>query len=427
MYRSLFVPLLLAAASQVAAQTHVHQVLVLNEGRYNFVTSTQEVPVTLGSYDPGNGVYQVIDTLHGPRFGSEVIVADGLILVAADDRLRVYDADSHQLLNEATVAGIRQLAVWNGQVLITRGELGGLDHYFESRDLATLGLLYAITPADGLQHSTEDVKVVGDKAYLAVNNAFDWGNFVGRIGIVDLPTGTYEQEIDLGPDGLNPEHIMIHGQDILVFNNKQFDGSSISRVDPLNAQLVATQNVAVQSGCAASALVVDQVYYLEYALGQVARFDAVAQAVLDTLPAPIVPYGMVHDPINGVIYATTTDFVASGALHVLDADMNELSSVPVSVAPGKLALDVRAGVGMGTRPASTRLHVFPVPATDQVLVELDIRQGNPTWQLVDAAGRVALAGRFMTGGIHRVAVDGLTPGAYVLHAEGLGQARVWVR
>ena len=37
---------------------------------------------------------------------------------------------------------------------------------------------------------------------MTVNNAFEWGNEQGVIGIVDLSTMSYLNEIDLGVDGI---------------------------------------------------------------------------------------------------------------------------------------------------------------------------------------------------------------------------------
>src|SRR5690606_23776128 len=119
---------------------------------------------------------------------------------------------------------------WNDMLLLTRGELGGLPHYFEARDKNSLALLHVISPAEGLVYSAEDILVAGGKAYLAVNNAFDWADLQGRIGTVDLATMVYESEVDLGPEGLNPEKLMLHEGAIYAFNNKDFSGSSISKV-----------------------------------------------------------------------------------------------------------------------------------------------------------------------------------------------------
>ncbi|MCC6401075.1 MAG: hypothetical protein IT227_09980 [Flavobacteriales bacterium] len=413
MYRSLCSAAFSGLVALATAQSFVHQVFVLNEGYYNMNTQTQEVPVSLGSYDPAAGTYQTVATIAGQRFASDVDVADGAVYVAADGQLLKYDADSYALLDQATVPGIRKVALWNGQVLLTRGELGGLPHYFEARDAATLDLLYTLTPADGLLHSAEDVQVVGDKAYLAVGNAFDWGNLVGYLGIVDLIAQSYEQQVDLGPDGRNPERIMVAGQDLYVFCNKDFSGSAISRV-ATDGAFSYTANVALNSGCGASELVADKVVFSEYAVGRMARFDTGTGGVLDTLASPLFPYSLLHDALNGVLYATTTDFLTSGMLHVLTPDGTELSSTAVGVSPGRLALDVRAGTAVPERTQSG-LALFPVPADEQVVVESDAVGELLT--LRDASGRVLRQERLATGR-HAIDLYGLAPGVYHVQLPG---------
>lgn len=412
MYRSFLSVLGLCALLSAGAQQTVHQVFVLNEGYFDFNTQTQVVPVSLGSYDPVAGTYQTVASIPGPRFASDVEVAEGVVYVAADDQLLKYDADSHVLLGQVTVPGIRQLALWNDRVLLTRGELGGLPHYFEVRLASDLSLDYAITPADGLLYSAEDVKVVGDVAHLAVGNAFDWGNLVGEVAQVDLTTGSYLGAIDLGPDGLNPEHIMVDGTELFVLNNTDFSKSSISRVS--GGALSYTVDVAVNSSCGASVLADGQVYYMEYALNKLARFGTATGSITDTLAGSLAPYGMLHDPVNGVLYTTTTDFVTSGELHVTALDGTILSMVAVGVSPGRLALDLRSGNGVEDHEALD-LRLFPNPAEDRLQVS---RAGSAEGgQLVvrDAAGREVLRQAVPSGSVSfAVDVQALPGGTYLL-------------
>ena len=144
MYRSfLFTPALAAAimanlpTGQAGAQQYVHQVLVLNEGYFNFNTQTQEVPVTLGSYNPETGAYSTVATISDARFGNHVAVDGDIVYVAADHRLLKYDANTFALLDETEVIGIRRFAFWNDAMVITRGEVGGLPTYCEVRDKNT--------------------------------------------------------------------------------------------------------------------------------------------------------------------------------------------------------------------------------------------------------------------------------------------------
>ncbi|MCB9170181.1 MAG: hypothetical protein H6594_07520 [Flavobacteriales bacterium] len=421
MYRKLFLAItLIAAIHPAGAQSDVHQVLVLNEGYYDTNAQTQVVPVTLGSYDPLAMTYQTVATITGPRFATDVQVHDGAIYVAADDQLLKYDADTYQVLGQTQVAGIRKLAFWNDEVLLTRGELGGLDHYFEVRDAGDLHLMYSIDPADGLAHSAEDIEVMGDKAYLAVNNAFDWNDLVGYIGVVDLTTQGYAGSIDLGPDGLNPEHIMLHSGDLYVLNNKDFTGSSISRIDATNGQWLFTQNVATSSGCGASALATDKIYYMEYAVGHLARWDLTAQQVQDTLAASPATYCLLNDPVNNVLYATTTDFTTTGTLHVLDADGNELSSIAVGVAPGNLALDVRNASGIPEQQPAI-LQVVPSVASDRVRITGG--HFGDALEVLDTAGRIVRTLVLDGAGSQAVDVSGMAAGTYTLRVRGQAAAR----
>ena len=420
MYRSLLSVFAFIAFLGASAQSYVHQVFVLNEGYYDMNTSTQVVPVSLGSYDPVSSTYQTVANITGPRFASDVEVRDGAVFVAADDQLLKYDANTYALLDQVTVPGIRQLALWNNKVLLTRGELGGLPHYFEVRDAATLALNYAVTPADGLLYSAEDVEVVGDRAYLAVGNAFDWNNLVGKVVAIDLPLGTYESEVDLGPNGLNPENIMVNGTDLFVLNNKDFTGSSISRVSVGNASLTYTNNVALNSGCGASVLADDHIYYMEYAVDRLARYSVNTDAVADTLTASVSPYGLIADPVNGVLYGTTTDFFSSGELHTMALDGTVLSTVAVGVSPGRLALDVRSITGIADKDAPV-LGLFPNPAVDQLQVALTtnkVSNENITLTIIDLNGQVIYQ-RIISADQVRTTVDvaNLPAGTYFLRSN----------
>lgn len=424
MYRSFLSAGLLALALHAGAQSYVHRVLVLNEGFFDyFDTGEQVVPVTLGSYDPATGTYTTVATLSGPRFGSDVLVDGSSIYVAADDRVLRFDADSYVQTGEVQLPGARKLAVWNDQLLVTRGELGGLDHYLEVRDKNSLELLYAVTPADGLIHSAEDVLVLDDKAYLAVNNSFDWENVVGRVGVLDLATGTYGTEIDLGPEGRNPERLMVHDGDIVAFNNKDFTGSSISRIAVDAGTLTYTNNVSLNSGCAASALVeaTEQVYYMEYDQGELARYDLASALVADTLTGSPSVYGLIEDPINGVLYGTTTDYFSTGDLRVLSLSGQVQSTVAVGVAPGNLALDIRSTTAVAER-SGVQLAVFPNPAQDQLTITGIATQG--VLRILDATGRTVLEQPSRSPQERTVvSVATLPAGVYTVDVPGRGVAR----
>ena len=419
MYRTLTTASLLAAVLTLNAQITVHQVLVLNEGYYNMGTQTQEVPVSLGSYDPVAGTYQTIATIADARFGTHVAVDNGVVYVAADSFLLKYDADNYQLLDQTVVHGIRQFAISNDKIVCAQGEVGGLPHYVEVLDKATLDLLYSIDNAT-LPYSCQDVEIADGKAYIAVNNGFDWGNAVGLVGVLDLATDSWTGTIDLGPEGKNPENLMITADAVYAFNNKDFSGSSISKIGRSSGTLTYTNNVAVNSGCAASALADGNIYFLEYAQSQLARFNLGNDAVLDTLAGSPFVYGLLDDPINSIMYATTTDFLTTGDLHVMGYDGVVLNTVAVGVAPGRLALDLRSTSGIA-ESSEVKGSVFPNPATQLISIRLP-QMGAFT--IVDGTGRTLRADRTAAGlTTASMNVESLSTGIYSVLQNGMLVAR----
>ena len=82
----------------VMAQNVVNQVLILNEGRYDYSTGEIETPVTIGSYDPVTSIYSVVDTIEGARFASDMIINGDYFYIAADTQLLKYDLNTYELL-----------------------------------------------------------------------------------------------------------------------------------------------------------------------------------------------------------------------------------------------------------------------------------------------------------------------------------------
>lgn len=427
MYRSFLFAGSLASALAGSAQMHVHQVLVLNEGYYNMVAGEQAVPVSLGTYDPVSGLYTTVATIDHARFGNQVAVNSGSIYVGADSFLLKYDADSYALLDQEVVTGIRGFAFWNDAIIITRGELGGLPHYVEVRDKNTFDLLYTVSTID-LPYSCEDVEVVGDIAYIAVGNAFEWGSTVGMLGKLNLTTGQWDGSVDLGPDGQNPENVMVSGDAIYTLNNRDFSASSISKVSGVgaggaSAMLAFTTGITVGGGCAASELMTNgRIYYMEYAQAQMARFDVTTDAVADTLNGSIAPYGMVDNSIDQVIYATTTDYVSGGDLHVLAYDGTVLGTTAIGVSAGSLALDVRSTTGIASTVAPD-LMIYPNPATAEVFVRLPGAGAATRITLTDATGRVVLNEVRAMSATQRFDVSGLASGLYMLQVQGAPATR----
>ena len=405
------------------AQSHVHQVVVLNEGRYDYTNSVQIIPVSVGSYDPQQGSYSETAIIPYARFGNDVKIENELIYVSADSFLLKYDANTFALLDLEIVHGIRRIALWNDQILLTRGEYGvTFDHFVEVRDKNTFDLLYVLEPADGVEYTCEAVEVLNGKAYIAMNNGFEFPNYTNKVVVVDLESQTFESTIDLGPDGYNPEHITVSDGSVYVFNNKDYTGSSISRIDPVGSSLMVTNNVAYNSGCGTSTAAAGKIYYMEYSVDQLARYDLATEQILDTLDNGLSAYGVLGDAINYIMYVSTTDFTSTGTLYVIENDGDIISSVGIGVAAGKMALDVRSSTGIASIERDA-IRVFPNPAVDHITVSLPAVGRAQLADVIDATGRVVLSALWSGSGPLRLSIGDLAPGLYTFSVGGSGTTR----
>lgn len=338
---------MLGMAFATSAQAYLHQVFVLNEGWSDWQTGEVLVQPTLGVYDPALNVYETVASIEGAGFISDAILTNGALFVAADAQILKYDADSHELLASAEVIGVRKLAERDGMIYVTRGEVDEfgmnlpLDSYlqwFHANDLTWAGEL---TTVNGPAYATEGLAWSDDRLYIAVNNAFDWGNEVGFIGEWDATTDAYA-EFDLGEEGKNPNRLFADNGQIITVNNRDYGSSSLSSV-MTGTGTVQTHAVAdATAGCLAAAVFQGELKY------QITGENAVRTSALDGLDesstwlddAPAF-YGAAIDPVSGHWYGSVTDYTTYGLVEIRDEEGGIVGSFDCGVSPGVICMDVR--------------------------------------------------------------------------------------
>jgi len=380
---------MLGMAVAAGAQAYLHQVFVLNEGWSDWQTGEVLVQPTLGVYDPALNVYETVASIEAAGFISDAILANGALFVAADGQLLKYDADSYELLASAAVTGVRQLAERNGMIYATRGDVDEfgmnlpLDSYlqwFHADDLTWAGEL---TTANGPAYATEGLAWSGERLYIAVNNAFDWGNEVGFIGEWDVTTATYT-EFDLGDEGKNPNRLFADNGQIITVNNRDYGSASLSSV-MTDAGTVQTHAVAdATAGCLAAAVFQGELKY------QITGENAVRTSALDGLnesstwlaDAPAF-YGAAIDPVSGRWYGSVTDYTTYGLVEIRDEEGSIVSTFDCGVSPGVICMDVRNASDVSTIPGNA---VRAVRGEFDLLGRaLPTLQGCNGW-FIDAAG-----------------------------------------
>jgi hypothetical protein len=379
--------LVLGMSAMAQAQSYVHQVYVLNEGNFDYVTNTQIVPVTLGTYNPQTQVYSVLDTLENMRFASDLVISGEYFYVAADAKILKYSKLTNQLITEVSCPGVRNLGVYQNKLVATRGEyLSTFNSYLHIYNTTDLSLIAAIDSVAGPKWATQNIVIDGSTAYIAVNNGYEWGNEKGLIGSLNLTNLTYGNEVDLGVNGKNPDNLVKIGNYIVAVNNKDWSGSSISRID-LSNNSVITENLSLAStGCGTSCLRDGNISY------QIAYDISVNEWNVLTMNnvGPVANlamsyYELAEDETNNLLYASNTDYTSYGKVYVYDQSNNEVTNFDVGVAPGTIVFDVRSTLGV--TDLTTDFKVMPNPTAGKTTVS-----GNYTGELhvLNNLGQVVL-------------------------------------
>ena len=390
MKKSAFCMLVLAVQITAAkAQEYVHQVIVLNEGYFDYSLNQSIVPPTIGSYNPTTQAYTSVDTLHTARFASDLVVDANYFYVAADNMLYKYDKNTYDVITTQAVDGIRNLAVWNDKIITTRGDYYNITYspiffnsYLQVFNTSDLSLHTEIDTITGPKWATQNLVVNNDKLYVAINNAYEWGNYKGLVGILDLNTFAYLNEIDLGIDGINPDNMIKSGDHIYTINNKDWSGSSISQLSLLTNSVITTNLAAAPTGCGTSCLRDNKINY------QISGDTILNEWDLSLLPSTGSPlpisqsfYDLSYDPINTLLYASITDYATSGSVNIYDANNFLLSSFVCGISPGTIVFDIRS--------ATTCISSVVSDNVDQ--------SSN---QYYDMLGRVISNDRFIKGGMY---------------------------
>ncbi len=323
-------------------QATLHGVWVLNEGYEGLE------PVTLGRFDPATMEYSVVASIEDAAFATDVLVSELGVYVATEGGVMRFHRDSGELLAMSNFAGARQLALHEGQVYVTRGEFDAdawapveFEAYLVWLDAETLEWEGALNTASGPGFATEGIVSVGEDVYVAVGNAFDFGNEVGRIGRFSPNSGAYE-EWNLGASGRNPVHLLEQEGVLFSVNNGDWSATSLSRMDATTGEVLTAVVDASASGCMAAAVVGEKLAF------QVSGEPEVRTAQLMDL-APGLPllatsmgfYAMEEDPTTGAIYASETDWFSYGQVHIYSADGGQIGSFPTGISPVDIAMDVR--------------------------------------------------------------------------------------
>jgi hypothetical protein len=408
------ITLSLFASSWSFAQNQLHQVLVVNEGFYDYQTGSIVEPVTIGSYDPISQQYQVVDTLENMRFASDLVIDGNFYYVAADSKIFKMDLNTHQEIANVACPGVRNLAIYQDKLIATRGEyLTTYDSYLHVYQTSDLQLVQAFDTITGPKWATQNIVIDGTTAYLVVNNAYDWGNEKGIIGQLNLSNLSYGNEVDLGPDGKNPDNLIKFGSALYTVNNKDWTGTSISKFE-LTTLTPSTVNITnAIAGCGTSALRDDKITYQISAETSLNNFDVNGMNNIGPVNGINMNfYELAQEPLSGDFYASSTDFFSTGTVYIYDASNTEIHQFAAGVSPGTIVFDIRSSAGM--TETITNFSISPNPTND--IITIQGKSTNDVINLIDLNGTTVLSSNEST-----LDISNLPAGIYFVHINGTCQ------
>ncbi|MBK8848341.1 MAG: T9SS type A sorting domain-containing protein [Bacteroidetes bacterium] len=412
---SLLFACLIALAAH--AQLTVQNVYVLNEGYYDWNTSTIVTAPSAGYYNPITKNYTTFATFANAQFASDLIIEGNVIYIAASDGIYRFDKTNHTQTHFTPIDGIRKMDVWNNQLLCTRGDVGLANNYFQVYDKNNLAFIYELNNMTGPAFTCEGIAVKNDKAYIALNNAFFFPNYVGKIGVVDLNLQSYVNEIDLGPDGLNPDYLALDqtNNQIVTLNNLDFTNASVSSLDLVN-QMPQTTKLNVSSGCASSVFSPTQGEIAYQVMGEnsIKKFDLSQQSTTTTLSVNRSIYGMAFDKVNNYLYSGNTDFVNYGQVYIYDyATGGMIDSFFVSVSPGTIVIDYTGAISIN-ESVENSYSLFPNPASD--VIKINGITNNVTVSVCDVTGKNLITKKLNEQDPF-ISIAHLAPGIYTVSIE----------
>jgi hypothetical protein len=259
-----------------------------------------------------------------------------------------YDLATNELINSTAVPGIRNIAIYQDKIIISKGEyLVDYSSYLQIYSANDLSLFAEIDTINGPKYASQNLIVRGDNVYVAINNGFEWGNEKGIIGLLDMSSMQYINEFDLGPDATNIDNMMIDGEFLYTVNNKDWSGTSISKFNLLDNTSITVNIASASTGCGTSSFRGDKLVYQISNTSELFEWDPVLLNDNGTLlDINQGFYDLSFDQTNQYLYASVTDYISFGKVSIYDNQNELVGEFDCGVSPGTIAFDVRNLTGI---------------------------------------------------------------------------------
>lgn len=343
---ALGIVVLLTATLGAEARSQDDRLWVLNEGRYDYTAGVLETPPSLGMISGETWSYEEVLSFPSSNFCTDLKIKGEMAYVALENLLVKIDLNAGMVMESVEVLGIQEIAlVGEDWVVATRGGLD-LETYLplplESHvgwwSQENLSLEGELSLMQGPNLACQAILVEDEKVFLGINNAWVWGEEVGRLGVWDLGSMTYE-EFELDTSAVNPVALHSNNDMVLAVSNGDYTNTTLSKWSVSNPSSSASETlVGVSAGCNASAMV-NGALALQIAQENGLRLMD-PQSMMWTgewlNPEAEPAYSLAVHPQWGWTCSGYTDYVSTGQVVIRTASGEVLADVPTGISPGTL-------------------------------------------------------------------------------------------
>lgn len=319
---------------------------VLNDGRFDWATGEVMEAPSLGHISMSTLEYTSLMSFEGASFATDLEIAGNVAVVVLENRVVKVDLMSGQILASADLLGAQEATLLSdGTVVVTRGGVDPvtyeplpLESYLVWLDGADLTFEGELVPSEGPSAPSQEIAVLDDVVYVGVNNGWEWGQEVGRVGRWSPQDGTYE-EWDLGEDATNPVALHVRDGQLFTVNNGDWSSTTVTRVSFGETTVVETAGLAnVSAGCNASAFVGDDLALQIDGETGLRLLNGTSLTWSESILNPQAPaaYSMAVHAQYDWVCSGVTDFVTFGEVHIHTTSGDLIATVPVGTAPGTL-------------------------------------------------------------------------------------------
>ena len=343
---ALGVAVLLTAMMGAEARSQDDRLWVLSEGRYDYTAGLLETPPSLGVISGETWSYEEVLSFPSSNFCTDLKIKGETAFVALENLLVKIDLNAGVVMESAEVLGIQEIAlVGEDLVMASRGGLDPETYqplpleshvgWWSQEDLTLEGELSLM---QGPNLACQAILVEDEKVFLGINNGWVWGEEVGRLGVWDLGSMTYE-EFELDTSAVNPVALHANNDVVLAVSNGDYTNTTLSQWSVSNPSSSASETlVGVSAGCNASAMVngalalqIDQENGLRLMDPQSMMWTG---EWLNPEAAPA--YSLAVHPQWGWTCSGYTDYVSTGQVVIRTASGEVLADVPTGISPGTL-------------------------------------------------------------------------------------------